>query len=162
MRWAVSLVLLAVVATAAYPLVQGLREVIDRRFAAAPAASPAAPVTTRSPDEPGRVRVVPSEVVIVYRWRDAKGTVHFESEPPPEGVEAEVIEMRRPAKVVPVEGAGAEPEGAGPGDGPGAEEPEPFSVYTPGGMDELLRRLDSTLDSLGERQRAMRELERDL
>ncbi len=153
MRWAVSVVLLAVVATAAYPLLRGLRGVIDRR----PGESRDAPLATRASDrEPERVRVIPSQVVVVYRWRDAKGTVHFETEPPPEGIEAEVIEMRRPAKVVPVESAGAEPESASPLEG------EPLSIYTPGGVDELLRRLDGTLDSLGERERAMRELEKDL
>ncbi len=152
MRWAVSLVLLAIVATAAYPLLRGLRAVVDGRSAD----SRDAPLATAIPDrEPRPLRVIPSEVVVVYRWRDARGTVHFETEPPPDGVEAEIIEMRRPARAVPIETAEPEPERTAPLE-------EPFSVYTPDGTDELLRRLDGTLDSLGERERTMRELEKDL
>ena len=160
--------MLAVVATAAYPLLRGLLGVLDRSAVSPAVSATRAPAAGAPAGEPlaEPVRVIPSEVVIVYRWRDARGTVHFETRPPPEGVKAEVIEMRRPATVVPVQDERAQDE-RGPGEGqgePGASPlaGEPFSVYTPGGMDELLRRLDRTVDSLEERRRTMRELEGQL
>jgi len=37
----------------------------------------------------------------VYKWRDAKGTVHITDEPPPEGTKFEKLEYQNDANVVP-------------------------------------------------------------
>ena len=37
----------------------------------------------------------------VYKWRDAKGTVHITDEPPSEGTEFEKLEYQNDANVVP-------------------------------------------------------------
>jgi len=37
----------------------------------------------------------------VYKWRDARGTVHITDEPPPEGTEFEKLEYQNDANVVP-------------------------------------------------------------
>ncbi len=37
----------------------------------------------------------------VYKWRDAKGTVHITDEPPPEGTKFEKLEYHNDANVVP-------------------------------------------------------------
>jgi len=38
---------------------------------------------------------------LLYKWRDAKGTVHITDEPPPEGTKFEKLEYRNDANVVP-------------------------------------------------------------
>jgi len=37
----------------------------------------------------------------LYRWRDAKGTVHITDQPPPEGTKFETLEYQNDANVVP-------------------------------------------------------------
>ena len=37
----------------------------------------------------------------LYKWRDAKGTVHITDKPPPEGTEFEKLEYQNDANVVP-------------------------------------------------------------
>lgn len=37
----------------------------------------------------------------LYKWRDAKGTVHITDEPPPEGTKFEKLEYQNDANVVP-------------------------------------------------------------
>jgi len=37
----------------------------------------------------------------LYKWRDAKGTVHITDEPPPEGTTFEKLEYQNDANVVP-------------------------------------------------------------
>lgn len=152
-RWLVSLLVVVVMLTVSLPLLRGLTGALGARSTGSTGAPGAA--TAPAPE----VRVIDPEPVTVYRWRDASGTVHFETRPPAPGVAAEAIEMRRPPVAEVVE----EPApGAAGGRTPAALDDDQPSVYTREGMEALMERLDTTLDSLGARERTMRELEKDL
>ncbi len=66
-----------------------------------------APVLDRLPSSPAAVdsaRPAP----MLYRWRDADGSVHFNDQPPPEGVEFELVPARENINVMP---SGVDPSG---------------------------------------------------
>jgi hypothetical protein len=157
-RWILSLLALLTALGASMALLERLRDGPDAL--PQPASSPQ---TTPQPARSGAATapVDASAPIIVYRWRDARGTIHYESRPPADGVYAEVIEIRArdvaPEEVMaPEQVAGRQP--------PGAPTPDrgPLSVYSTQGMEELMERLDGTLRGLDERARTMRELEKDL
>jgi Domain of unknown function (DUF4124) len=57
------------------------------------------------PDMPGNARLLPtgggpSREDIFYRWNDAKGNVHFTTEPPPDGIEYTVKGYNPDANVI--------------------------------------------------------------
>jgi len=105
----------------------------------------------------------------LYRWRDARGTLHIESAPPPPGIEAEVLRYDVPA---PVDGARARAPGlstepgvpADPGADPGAGRrsdlgDHPLRAYTPDGLEALLDEAAETSRQLEERNRTLEALE---
>ncbi len=99
----------------------------------------------------------------LYRWRGADGRVHVHSQPPPQGVRAEVFRLtredakgkdsagRRPATTPSQSAAGitVDPLAA-----------DPLSVYSPRGFTELTERLGSTVTRLNERARLLEDLQR--
>jgi hypothetical protein len=153
MRWIVMSVSIAVILVATVPILKRIAPVLDAaRGTASPPESPA-PQAGKSTT----TLKVPTTVT-VYRWRDAKGTLHLESAPPPMGVEHEVLTMRGEKRV--------EVERDGSGSAAGSEATDlgsnPLSVYTPAGSDELMKRLDDTLERMQEQQHQMQELEQQL
>lgn len=59
----------------------------------------------KMPDMPGRDRLLPTDAGdsredIIYRWNDAKGNVHFTTEPPPDGIEYTVKGYNPDANVI--------------------------------------------------------------
>jgi hypothetical protein len=95
----------------------------------------------------------------VYRWRDAAGTLHIESGPPPQGVVAERLTLHGEKKTkIPVDSA----------DNPttltrGTNSlTNPASVYGPEGFEQLLQSLDKTVKSMDQQRAVMKEIEKDL
>ena len=150
MRWVIRLILVVVALTAAVPLFRGLTGIAAKRAERVPAAglagrAPALAPAAGVPHEP--------RTVTVYRWRDERGTMHYESRPPAPGVGAEVIEMRDPPVVA------ANPRAGG---GVRTLSSNPLSVYSERGMEAFIDQLDSTLELLEEHRRVRREVEKDL
>lgn len=123
----------------------------------------------RRPDRRAKARstdtaTVPGPVT-VYRWRDRSGTLHIESNPPPPGVAAERLDLT-PTKEVKASRAREDAPASAPAPvrplAPRATLPTPMSVYSPSGMEQLLDRLDETIDSMQQRKAIMDELARDL
>ena len=59
----------------------------------------------KMPDMPGSDQLLPSDagasrVDVFYRWNDAKGNVHFTTEPPPDGIEYTVKGYNPDANVI--------------------------------------------------------------
>ncbi len=95
---------------------------------------------------------------IIYRWRDANGTLHIESKPPPSGVQFETIDyttqVEPPASESAVETT--------PNDAKGRLTGSPLSVYTPEGITELMERAEETAKRINERDQLLNELEGEL
>lgn len=149
MRLILSMVVMVAMLAVAVPTLKKLQALrVGLEAAPAPAAGAAAPPRSAAgPAAAPRTQKVPTTAT-VYRWRDENGTIHFESEPPPGDVQAEVLIMKG-SKRVPVE----------------SQRPEttsPFSVYLPQGRDEIMKRLGETVDSFEERGRIMKDIEKDL
>ena len=79
--------------------------------------------------------------------------------PPPEGG-AEELTMRVDSPEPSANGGSSGESGTKPSGG--SLPSNPFSVYTPQGQEELMERLDQTLEKLGERQQLMKDLKGDL
>ena len=94
----------------------------------------------------------------IHRWRDANGTLHLESKPPPAGVQFETIDYTTQVEVPVSESA---PETA-LGDAKGNLPNSPVSVYTPEGITELMERVDETAKRINERDQLLNELEGEL
>ena len=98
--------------------------------------------------------------VTLYRWRGRNGTLHIQTEPPPPGVKAEIISIRRelPAQNgSPKAGSSENQLGRA-----STDLQSPLSVYAPGGVDKLLDQLDQTLEGLRRRKELVDEVSRDL
>ena len=108
----------------------------------------------------GQAEEKPAEEVSLYRWRDADGSVHIESYPPPPGTRAEIIRVEKPAKTtaVPEEQAPAPRQ---PKSDTGLTR-NPLSIYTPAGAEELLERVDDTLKLLEDRRKDLEEMKDQL
>ena len=94
----------------------------------------------------------------LYRWKDANGTLHIESKPPPSGVEYETIgyttKVEHPVAESTVETT--------PSDTTGRLPDSPLSVYTTGGITELMERANKTAKRIDERDQLLNELEKKL
>ena len=160
MRWLFGLLLILVGLAFATPLLQKLQSrVADLPPAAKPpAAARSAPTSAPSADRGGTGQTGTSTISL-YRWVDANGTIHYEMSPPPEG-NAEELTMRTDPP------GGSEPAGGAapalPSGTAGALSNNPLNVYTPAGQEELMQRLDQTLEKLGDRQKLMKDLKEDL
>jgi len=103
----------------------------------------------------------------LYRWRDAGGTLHIESSPPADRSRYEAIPYlsRRPAG--PEQGADSIAGGNSRQSTPPTAKQQhldesPLSVYSPGGLNELLDRVQTTAGQLDERRQTFRDLKDDL
>ena len=94
----------------------------------------------------------------IYRWRDANGTLHLESKPPPSGVQFDTIDYTHRVEP-PVSESGSETAAE---DGKGTLSSSPVSVYTPEGITELMERVDETAKRMNERDQLLNELEGEL
>lgn len=94
----------------------------------------------------------------LYRWRAADGQVHVQSQPPPQGVRAEVFRLTR-KDASGEDSAGRRPE-ATPSNSASGIAADPLSVYSPRGFTELKERLRSTVTRLNERARVLEDLQR--
>ena len=97
----------------------------------------------------------------LYRWRGADAQVHVQSQPPPQGVRAEVFRLTRKdaSGEDSVDSAGRGPE-ATPSNSASGIAADPLSVYSPRGFTELKERLRSTVTRLNERARVLEDLQR--
>ena len=106
------------------------------------------------------------EVGRLYRWRDANGTLHLESNPPSDGSPYETITYTKPIPEESEEATdtGHEQPQKMPEDIPAAQEllDNPLKVYTPEGFDQLLEQVDKTAQQLNERDRLLETLGDDL
>ena len=166
MRWLFGLLLMLVGLTLATPLLQKLQSRVGdlqpaaNKPAAAKSTSIRPPTATRGATaDDGTSAQTGTSTISLYRWVDANGTIHYEMSPPPEG-NAEELTMRTdlPGGSEPVGGAAP----ALPSGNAGALSNNPLNVYTPAGQDELMQRLDQTLERLGDRQKLMKDLKEDL
>ena len=94
----------------------------------------------------------------LYRWRDASGSFHYQTEPPPAEVRADVIPfVRRQA----VAAQNSPPSPPSPADGApdlGDALPAALSVYTPEGFDDLMQRVEETAVKLRDRDQYLETL----
>ncbi|MCB1743596.1 MAG: DUF4124 domain-containing protein, partial [Gammaproteobacteria bacterium] len=94
----------------------------------------------------------------LYRWRDERGVLHYESIPPPDSVSAQALSIKRAAGPGSdgmarerATGTPSERPPTGPDRSDDAVLRSPWSVYTPDGSQDLMQRIDRTLDMLEER-----------
>ena len=156
--WMLIAVVLMVVAL---PALEGLGKIGERRRAQT---NPTVldPLTT--PMTPGSADAASEQTDAVqasgsmYRWRDAGGTLHIESEPPRDGTAFETInyETRTQSSSDIVESA--DDASASGLRQPRNEPLKPFGVYTPEGMKQLLERVDDTARQLEARDKLMEDL----
>ena len=138
---------------------------IDER-GTAPVSKPA-PVTgvidTRAGQD-ARPRVqtrppAPAEHGRLYRWRDPGGSIHFQTDPPPADVQAQIIPfVRRQSVAQPA--LAPQPVDSAPDILDAL--PAALSVYTPAGFDELLQQVEETAVKLRDRNEYLDTLEKQL
>ena len=132
----------------------------------APVAKPApvaAAIDTRvGQDALPRVRTRPPRPADngrLYRWRDPGGAIHFQTDPPPADVQAQVIPfVRRQSVAVPA--LAPQPVDTAPDILDAL--PAALSVYTPAGFDELLQQVEETAVKLRDRNEYLETLEKQL
>ncbi len=163
MRWIFGLLSVVVMLTLSLPILTRLQHTLETDPVESRIAGAKTPVAAGK--EEGETRTV-TELVEVYRWVDSNGTIHYSTSPPPAGIEAEVVTMRKKVEVA------SEPESRTQRTGKTAGKSEeskatsladnPFSVYTRDGQEELMQRLDETVEVLREHRRVTQQLEKDL
>ena len=97
--------------------------------------------------------------IVVYKWRDANGTIHFESSSPPAGVAAQRVNMGKRVEKSKLKSTVADSikkrvESVLPDN--------PLATYLPGGSEELMDRLDDVLGSMEERKQNLDALKGEL
>ena len=97
----------------------------------------------------------------LYRWRDASGSFHYQTEPPPADVQADVIPFVRRQAVA----AQDSPPLPLPSPLPMDDVPDlidalpgALSVYTPEGFDDLMRQVEETAVKLRDRDQYLETL----
>ena len=97
----------------------------------------------------------------IYRWRDANGTIHIQSTPPPPDRQAEKIayDKAQPPPAAEQKQARAETD-----DRPSVRDrvSNPLSVYTPEGFEKLLETVEETATRLKQRDQVLDKLSKDL
>ena len=164
MRWLLGLISMVVVLVLAVPLLKKLDERMltplsdqqSQRAARKPTASASKPATCSISSS---ATSTTSASIELYRWVDAEGTIHYEMQPPPDG-RAQILTV--PIEPDETHSGVQQQRSARSGGASGLLDSSPMSVYTPQGQEELMRRLDQTLDALGERQELMQDLKKDL
>lgn len=160
MKLILPLVVLLILLTLAVPALEGLNTIAGRRAAEAPE-----PLEGAARGEDASATSEASTKVerdgVIYRWRDADGTLHIETNPPPAGVRHDTIEYRRtvdaPAGSVPA-AVPAQPEPQAPRGGATM----PFGVYSREGMRELMEKVDETAREIEARDELMESLREQL
>lgn len=95
----------------------------------------------------------------LYRWRDERGAVHFQTDPPPAGVRVDVIPfVRQQPRAAPAPQASAVDTVADIAE----SLPAALSVYTPEGFDDLMRRVEETAFKLRDRNQYIEALKKQL
>lgn len=92
-----------------------------------------------------------------YRWRDANGTVHLESTPPPVGTAFEAIGYQTKSPSSPEAATVQSPQDTG-----AQLDENPLRVYTPDGIEELMKQVDQTATQLKNREKALEQLKDQL
>ena len=123
----------------------------------------AAAIDTRAgQDARSRVRTRPpaaAEHGRLYRWRDPGGAIHFQTDPPPADVQAQIIPfVRRQSVALPA--VALQPVDTAPDILDAL--PAALSVYTPAGFDELLQQVEETAVKLRDRNEYLETLEKQL
>jgi len=95
----------------------------------------------------------------LYRWRDASGSFHYQTEPPPADVRADVIPFVR-RQAVAAQNSPPLPLPLPTDDAPDIIDalPGALSVYTPEGFDDLMRRVEETAVKLRDREQYLETL----
>ena len=161
MRWIFGLLSVVVVLTLLVPILTRLQHTLEVAPVAPQIAETKTPASAGK--EKGETRTV-TELVEVYRWVDSKGTIHYSTSPPPAGTKVEVVTMKKKVEVA------SGPESRTQSIGKTASKQSkvtsladsPFSVYTRDGQEELMQRLDETVEVLREHQSVTQQLEKDL
>jgi preprotein translocase subunit SecF len=99
--------------------------------------------------------VTTDQKVQVYKWRDEYGVMQFTNTPPPEGQQAEMVELTpntNIVKAVEIPEQEVEPERSGP------NVMTTGSPYTPGGMKEMLDATTGLKDGMNEKQLEQQQL----
>ena len=161
MKLLFSIVLLGVVLAVAVPLLKRVQEAASGGGASLDGL-PAPPSFEQTAEEA-------PEIGTMYRWKDANGTLHIESAPPPVGTEVEVIAFTKDASTVTEKSLDEADPSAGQAAPTGASATpsptlvrDPLSVYSGDGIDELLQRVDDTAKQLQERKKTFDELKEQL
>ena len=87
-----------------------------------------------------------TEPVIIYKWRDTEGQIHFSNEPPPDGVLFERVEVDPNANSIPAVRAPAPETDSSP------------SLYSPEGIERLTTEARGVEDSMQDRARRIEEI----
>lgn len=98
---------------------------------------------------------------VIYRWRDANGTLHLTSDAPPSGVDAEVIAYAKP-KVQTVADGQRTPRSSKALIDSAARPDHASPSWLPETMDELLEQVGDTLGQLQRRNQYLETLKKDL
>ena len=114
------------------------------------------------PGDRAREAILPPVTAVhgqLYRWRDSRGAIHYQTDSPPPGVQADVIRFVREQAIV-NDAAPAPMHGAIPDIVESL--PGLLSVYTPDGFDDLIRRVEDTARTLRDRNVEIQKLEEQL
>lgn len=105
---------------------------------------------------------LPAEKEIVYKWRDAEGVLQYSNRPPPEGVDARVVEINPDTNMIGAVRVSEQPDedqqsksSAPPARQRDAESPR---LYSPKGVKKLFDDARDAKKQLEARDRARREL----
>lgn len=167
MRWMIPLFGIIAMMVFSIPILEKFQQGLAPGGATGATSTAASRASTRPSKQAAKVDTVriPTSAQ-VYRWRDASGTLHIESAPPPSSMGAEKLILRGQKKVkVP----SAAPAQSGQGSGVARQRlltpqdlPTPASIYAPGGTERLMQQLDQTLGSMRERRAVLDEIKKDL
>ena len=97
----------------------------------------------------------------IYRWRDANGTIHIQSTPPPPDRQAVKIAYDKAEPPQPTEHKQVQAEAK---DRPSVRDrvSNPLTVYTPEGFEKLLDAVEETAARLEQRDQVLDKLRKDL
>ena len=92
---------------------------------------------------------------LVYKWRDSDGRMHYTSDPPPQGVQSEMLSIRPDTNVVP---AVKPPQPSKQVTKPKTQKDPVGSVYSPGNIRQLIDDARNVENVLNDRATELQQL----
>lgn len=156
MKLIINLLLLALVVAAVLPFItlgpngNALLKLPDLKF-------PDINMTEIPEDPVTQQKTVSDDVesALVYKWRDSDGHTHYTSDPPPQGVQSEMLSLRPGTNVVPTI---KPPQPSKQVTKPKIEKDSLGSVYSPANVRQLIEDARNVQNILNERANELQQL----